>query len=465
MAMDVSENSEDTGQENWSSRTTFLLAAVGGAVGLGNLWRFPYVTGENGGGAFVLVYLGFVFLICMPIMLGEFVLGRQGSGSAIDTMRRLVVQARASRFWNAIGWISVIIPFVGLSYYAVVAGWALDYLWLAVSNAFSGISPEDSGSAFGVRTSNVGRQLALHAGFILVTVGFVMFGVKRGIEVACKIMMPGLFVILIGIVIYNALFSEFGEALKFLFQPDFSKLTFQATMEALGQAFFSLAIGTGMMFTYVAYLPKNVSLPQCARVICISDTLVALFAGLAIFPIVFQYGLTPGEGPGLIFVTLPVAFGQMEAGLIVGTLFFLLLCFAAFSTSLGMLEPVVAWLKGMPGFNRPRATVAGGFAAWLAGVGSVFSFNIWSDFHPLGWVGLKNTYFEIIDFFIANLLLPINGLLIALFAGWIITKAKASDELQPMGKAAFSYWHFVCKYLAPIAIIAVLGRILWKSVG
>ena len=441
----------------WSSRSAFLMASIGGAVGLGNLWRFPYIAGENGGGGFVLIYLGFVFLLGLPIMAGELLLGRRGHHSPVNSIAHLVRQENASSFWQAIGWLSLLVPVIGLSYYAVVAAWSLDYLSLAFTDSFQGFNAASSQDVFGERVDKPVYQAALHGTFIAMTIWVVARGVNDGIERATKFLMPALYGVILILVGYGAIAGDFGAAVEFLFKPDFSAITGQSVLIALGQALFSLAIGVGMLITYSAYMPPDFSLRQSATVICIGDTLAALLAGLAIFPIVFASGLNPGEGPGLIFVTLPIAFGNMPGGQVFGTLFFVLLLFAAYTTALGMLEPIVAWLEEhFPGKRKQLALISG-FAIWVLGLGSVFSFSFASGFFPLAFIGIEKTFFGLADFTVANVLLPINALLIALFAGWVIKGASAREEFSQDSAAWRTYWRFTNRYIAPVAI----GIILW----
>lgn len=444
--------------ESWTSRRAFLLATIGAAVGLGNLWRFPFIAGENGGGGFVLLYLGFVFLLGLPIMIGEMILGRRGRQSAVGTMSRIVKRGGYSPFWKSIGWLSVGLPFFGLTYYSVVAAWALDYLGLAVTGAFGGISGEDAQQNFAIQIGQPIRQLVLHGLFILSVVVVVSRGLHGGIERISKIAMPALFVILVGLVVYNLIAADFAAAFRFLFTPDFSRIGTEAVLMALGQALFSLAIGVGVMITYSAYLPEKFSLVQSAGVICCGDTTVALLAGLAIFPIVFQYGLSPGEGPGLIFVTLPIAFGQMPGGLIIGSLFFLLLFIAAYTTGIAMVEPIVSWLEEHRGAHRPTMTIACGALAWLGGIVSVLSFSLLSDVYPLEFLSgmAGKTFFDIIDFTVANIMLPVNAMLIALFVGWVLDASVARDELGTDRGPWFLYWRFALRFLVPAALFAIM---------
>ena len=350
----------------WSSRSAFLLASIGAAVGLGNLWRFPYIAGENGGGAFVLIYIGFVIVLGVPLIMAELALGRAGKMSAIGTMA-IMVRKGAHPFWKLLGWISLLIPLLGLTYYSIVAGWSLDYIYKAVTGVFAGVDAAGSGAIFQGMQDSWQSMTFWHTLHMIAVIGVISLGIKTGLESTVKIMMPALFIILAFLSIYSMATGNGAEAFNFLFNPDFTKVTGQTVLVALGQALFSLAIGVGALITYGAYLPDNVSIPKAAGVIALADTFVALMAGLMIFPIVFQYGLTPGEGPGLIFATLPIAFGQMTGGLIFGTLFFILLAFAAFSSALGMLEPIIAWFEDR-GMSRPLTSIATGVGTWIVGI-------------------------------------------------------------------------------------------------
>jgi NSS family neurotransmitter:Na+ symporter len=453
-------------RSSWSSRPAFLLAAIGGAVGLGNLWRFPYIAGEYGGGGFVILYLSFVFLLGVPLMAGEMMLGRRGHRSPINAIDELVRAEDASGFWRLIGWLSLLVPFVGLSYYAVVAAWAIDYLGLAISNSFSGFDATTSQATFGTRIDAPAYQAMLHGFFVAMTVWVVARGVNKGIEQASKILMPALFGVIIVIVIYGAISADFGAAARFLFSTDFSALTGESVLVALGQALFSLGIGVGLMITYASYMPRDYSLRASVTVICIGDTLAALLAGFAIFPIVFASGLDPAEGPGLIFVTLPIAFGNMAGGHIIGTLFFILLLFAAYTSALGMLEPVVAWLEERKPGKRKQMAIVAGTAIWLFGLGSVFSFSFMADFQPLAFLGVEKNFFGIADFTVANVLAPVNALLIALFAGWIVRKIVVDEEFAGDTVGWKTYWRITNRYLAPAALIIVLIDLVigWKQI-
>lgn len=443
-------------RSDWSGRAGFLLASVGGAIGLGNLWRFPYIAGDNGGGGFVLIYLAFVFLLGVPLVAAEMLLGRRGHRSALNSIAALVRAEDARPFWKTIGVLSMLIPFFALSYYAVVAAWAIDYLMLSITEGFSGLDGTSSQNTFNERISRPGYQVMLHGIFIAMTVWIIANGINKGIERAAKVFMPALFLVIVILVIYGMLNADFSAAVDFLFRPDFSKITGQSFLIALGQALFSLGIGVGLMITYGSYMPKEFSLRTSVTIICIGDTIAAILAGLAIFPIVFASGLDPAEGPGLIFVSLPIAFGSMPGGQVVAALFFLLLFFAAYTSALGMLEPVVSWLEERAPGKRKQMSIISGFAIWVIGLGSVFSFSILADFRPLGFLGVDKGIFGLFDYTIANVLAPFNALLIALFAGWVLRRQVVDEEFAGDSPAWKSYWRFANRYLTPAALIIVL---------
>lgn len=443
-------------QEQWSSRAPFLLATIGAAVGLGNLWRFPFIVGQGGGGAFVLVYLGFVLLIGIPVVMAELCIGRRGQSSPVSTMRKLAAEENRHPRWQLIGWLSIFIPLLGLSYYSVVVGWSIDYIGKAALNSFQGFSAEDSQASFQEMLDSPLRMLITHTLFIAAVVFVVSRGVRKGIEGFSKFMMPMLFLLLL-IMVLNAIFNaDIKSGLAFLFTPDFSKLTPAVVAMALGQVFFSIAVGVGVLMTYGSYIPKNFSLPLSATIIVFADTLIALLAGIAIFPVVFQYGLDPAGGPGLIFVTLPITFGQMPGGHLLGLLFFIMLFFAAFTTAIGMLEPIVAWFKDS-GLKRSLMAIWSGGAAWFIGIFSILSFNVWKDFKPFSFVPLlqDKAIFDLLDFLIANFMLPLNGLLIALFAGWMMLPSSTFEELALQRKWLYDCWQFSIRYVAPIAICLI----------
>ena len=434
----------------WSSRLAFILAATGSAVGLGNIWKFPYIAGENGGGAFVLVYLLCVALIGIPIMMAEVLIGRRGRQSPINTMRVLAAESGKSRHWQLLGWAGVIAGFLILSYYSVIAGWAMAYVARAAGGAFVGQSPDQVGAVFKALVSDPERLLAWHTLFMTMTMVVVARGVKSGLEQAVRYLMPALLLLLIVLVGYSMATADFAAGLKFLFKPDFHKLTWNSVLIAMGHAFFTLSLGMGAIMIYGSYLPKNASIAKTSFAIAGADTAVALLAGLVIFPIVFANGLHTGAGPGLVFVTLPIAFGQMPGGVFFGALFFILLSFAAWTSAISLIEPAVAWLVENHGMTRVNAAVWSGALTWLVGIGTVFSFNLWSA--PLAF---GKTFFDLLDYLTANIMLPLGGLAIAVFAAWLMSKEATLDELEIGDHTGYRLWRFLVRFVTPVAVIVI----------
>jgi NSS family neurotransmitter:Na+ symporter len=435
----------------WSSRLAFILAATGSAVGLGNIWKFPYIAGENGGGAFVLVYLVCIAVIGFPIMMAEVMLGRRGRQSPINTMRTLASEERVSPHWQWLGWAGVLAGFLILSYYSVIAGWALAYVFRAGSGLFTGLTADGVQSIYSNLVNDQERLLAWHTIFMVMTIMIVSRGVSRGLEKAVRLLMPALFVLLLVLVGYAWNSGAFQQGLEFLFKPDFSKLSANGVLIAMGHAFFTLSLGMGAIMVYGSYLPDNASIAKTSMAVCLMDTLVALLAGMAIFPIVFANGLEPAAGPGLIFQTLPIAFGHMDGGAFFGMLFFILLVFAAWTSAISLLEPAVAWMVENLGMSRLYASVLAGLATWLAGLLTVFSFNIWSGFTPL----FGKTLFDLLDYLTANIMLPLGGLLIAVFAAWKMHQESSIDELAMGDGFRYRVWRVLVRYITPVAVIIV----------
>ncbi|MEM1396070.1 MAG: sodium-dependent transporter [Pseudomonadota bacterium] len=445
------------GERKWTTSRAFLFAAIGSAVGLGNLWRFPYIAGENGGGAFILVYLACVMLFAVPLLMAELTIGRLGQGSAVSSMRSLTKPKSLSRGWMGIGWLSILVPAVGLSYYSVVAGWSVAYMVLAVSGAFSGLDATGSEETFADLTGSAPTMMAWHGVFMVTTVAIVARGLQRGVEQAVKILMPTLFLSLLALCVYAAVTADFVAGFTFMFSTDFSKITFESVLIAMGQAFFSVAVGVGAMVTYGAYLPKGIALPKAAFLIAGADAAVAILAGLAIFPVLFAAGLQADQGPSLLFVTMPIAFGAMPMGAAFGALFFFLISIAGLTSTIGMLEPVVSWLEEKRGFNRPVVAVVVGILIWMAGLGSVLSFNVLSDSYVLDFWSVfeEKTIFDITDYIVANFLIPINGLLISLYAGWALNKSIAQKNLS-LPSLAFLIWRLLVRFVAPIGLVTII---------
>lgn len=461
----------------WSNRLMFILAATGSAVGLGNIWKFPYITGENGGGAFVVVYLACIAIVGVPIMMAEIMIGRRGRQSPINTMRSLARDEKAGRAWVLLGWGGVLAGFFILSYYSVIAGWALSYVFRTAAGVFNGVTADGVQSIFNGLVGDPERLLAWHTLFMVMCMAVVARGVRHGLEKAVRILMPALFILLLLLLGYAYNTGAFQQGLDFLFTPDFTKVFYKCEilnsvescsfdggpmLVAMGHAFFTLSLGMGAIMVYGSYMPKNSSITASAIMIALLDTVVALIAGMAIFPIVFANGLEPGSGPGLIFQTLPIAFGSMPGGSLFGTIFFVLLVFAAWTSGISLIEPAVAWLVENKEMSRVRASIWVGMSVWLLGLGSVFSFNIWSgeEFQLFG-----KTFFDLLDYLSANIMLPMGGLLIAIFAGWSMRRVSSVDEFNMGDGFVYKIWWLLIRYITPVAVIAVflnaIGVVDW----
>jgi NSS family neurotransmitter:Na+ symporter len=435
---------------HWSSRWAFILAATGSAVGLGNVWRFPYITGENGGGAFVLIYLVCVAIIGVPIMMAEIMLGRRGRQNPINTMRTLAAESGAKGIWAVLGVLGLLSGFFILSFYSVIAGWTLAYVFRAGSGMFTNATADGVNAIFAGLTDDPERVLAWHTIFMVMTMVVVSRGVRSGLEQAVRFLMPALFVLLLVLVGYAMNTDFFQQGVEFMFRPDFSRVTPTGVLTAMGQAFFSLSIGMGAIMIYGSYLPERASIARSTIAIAAADTVVALLAGLAIFPVVFANGLAPAQGPGLIFQTLPLAFGHMPWGRMFGVLFFLLLVFAAWTSAISLVEPLVTWLVEIRGMTRIKAAAWAGIATWLLGVANVLSFNEWSGVTLFG-----QTIFGILDFLTSNVMLPVGGLLIALFAGWVM-KREASEEELALRAVLYDAWYFLIRFVTPVGVLLIL---------
>jgi len=448
-------DTKNTQHAEWSSRFAFILAATGSAVGLGNIWKFPYITGENGGGAFVMVYIVCVALIGIPIMIAETMLGRRSGQNPISTMELLTREAAADERWRYLGWLGVIAGMLILSYYSVIAGWASAYVLKAFTGSFFDSDATAIKAIFDDFVASPVHLLVWHSLFMAATMVIVARGINKGLEKAVRFLMPGLFVLLVLLMAYAMTTSGYFQGLNFLFKPDFSKLTASSVLTAMGQAFFTLSLGMGSVMVYGSYLSKDVSIAKASILIAGADTIVALMAGIIIFPLVFTYNLHPASGPGLIFQSLPIAFGTMTGGWLFGVLFFVTLVFAALTSSIALIEPAVAWLVESKDLSREKACIWAGLATWLLGLGTVFSFNSWSGVTLFG-----KTFFELLDTLTANLMLPLGGICIAVFAGWIMKREHSEQELNMPGTQCYQGWRFLVAYVAPVAVFLVFLHVL-----
>jgi len=437
-------------RDSFSSKFGVIAAAAGSAIGLGNIWKFPYIAGENGGGVFLVVYLIFILLIGIPVMMSEFIIGRKAQQNVFGAFRSLSKQG----FWKIIGVMGVMAAFFILSFYGTVAGWTMEYLYLAIKDSFSG---QDSGAIetmFTSFSSSAIKPVILQVIFMTLTALIVIGGIKKGIEKYTKILMPLLIVIILYLDITAVSLKGGSEGLKFLFNPDFSKLSPHLFIDALGHAFFTLSLGMGVLMTYASYFQKDTNLTTTSVNVAMADTIIALLAGIAIFPAVFAFNTEPAAGPGLVFITLPNIFEQIPGGFVFSILFFLLLAVAALTSSISILEVVVAYLSEEKNISRTKATIIAATAITLTGVLCTLSMGPLSDFKIFGF-----TIFEILDKVASNILLPLGGMLISIFVGWKLDKYIVTDELSNYGTikiVSLKLFMFLIRYLAPLAIFIVL---------
>lgn len=443
----------------WSSSLVFWLAAIGAAVGLGNIWRFPYLTGSSGGSAFVLVYLGAVCFVAVPILIAEMMLGRRGRSHPAAAVAAVAQESGLSRRFGVVGGLGVVVGWMIMSFYGVIAGWTLAYVWPTFSGGFEGANVMASKAHFDALLADPFALMGWAGLYTAIAAAIVARGLKAGIERSITVLMPLLFLSLLVLLGYAVFFGDVGSALDYLFKPDFSRIDGGVVLAAVGQAFFSIGVGMGIMNAYGSYLPREVSLTRSAFLIAGADTTVAILAGIALFPLVFANGLDPGQGPGLVFVTLPIAFGGMPAGSVFGGLFFVLLAVAALTSTIAMLEPIVMWMSARFGWSRPRSAWAAAGSAWVVGLGTVLSFNAWKDWHPLGMFARfeGRTFFDLLDYATSAVLMPVAAILVAIFVGWWMKPEHAADELGIGRGFHFAVWRTVLlRWIVPAAIAGVV---------
>jgi len=435
---------------------------MGSAIGLGSIWKFPYEAGVNGGGSFVLPYLAGLVIIVAPLMIAEFVIGRAGRSNAQKSLKAIATASGASSLWQAAGALGILAGFLILSFYSTIGGWTLAYMLDVIVGGNPQADAYGSAARFAALLASPIKIAAFQFLFMLVTALIVAGGVDRGIEAACHFLMPTLFAILMGLAFYALVIGDAWRALEFLFFVDFSRLNPRIWLDALGLGFFSIGVGLGLMITYAAYAPAGLDLRQAALLTIAGDTVASLLAGLAIFPLVFAYGLDPSEGPGLMFVTLPIAFAQMPLGTLVATSFYALLFMSALASALSLLELVVAWLIDI-GLHRHIASATAAIACCLVGIPTVLSFNLWAAWHPLGSLSAFSdaTIFDLIDFLTSDLLLPAGGVLIAIFAGWVIPAEMLQRELK-LQAVSIRRLRLLLGIVVPVLITAIaLLPLIW----
>ncbi len=444
------KSKNDMKRESWNSKLGFILAASGSAVGLGNLWKFPYETYNNGGSAFIFIYLISIVLVGLPIMMAEIFIGKSTNKNPIGAFKALHPSA-----WHIIGWLGIASGFVILSFYSVVGGWTLRYFAATVSGAFLDMDKKMVAQDFVHFLQTGSLQIFFHSLFIFFVIGIVFGGVQKGIELAGKVFMPILFVLLISLVIFSMQTPGLAKTIDFLFSPDWSQVTGKSILEAVGQSFFSLSLGMGAIITYGSYMDKNEPILKDAVTIVSFDTLIAFLACFMIFPILFSFDLQPTESVGILFSTLPVIFLQMPGGFIVGPLFFLLIIFAALSSAISLLEVVVSYFIDEKQWPRRKATIVLGFAIWLLGIPSALSLGGWQWFANLKIIGERN-FFDSLDFLASNWMLPVGGIFIAIFTGWIVSKDTRNTSFAKDHQGTYKSLIFILRYVTPILVFLVL---------
>lgn len=434
----------------WNSRWSFVLATTGSAIGLGNIWKLPYMIGVNGGSAFVLIYILSILFVGIPLLMTEIMLGRRVQQNPMDAMKTLAKECNTSEAWKYVGGMGMLTGVLILCFYSVVGGWVLSYISTAAQDGFTNITAEQSSANFSALLASPLTLLLWHSVFMLITMGVVARGVNSGLEKANNFLIPALFAILLILLGYSMSVGNMQASVDFLFKPDFSKITPIATLAALGHAFFSLSLGMGSVMVYGSYLKREVSISRASIYIALADTLLGLLVGLAIYALVFANNLNPNEGPGLIFQTLPIAFGQMPWGNFFALLFFILVAFAASTSAISLIEPSVAWIVENTTINRKRAVIGLGFLIWLIGIAVLLSFSAWQDVKIIFGLSI----FDTLDKLTSTIMLPLGGLLMAIFAGYFMRKNHTQEELD-LKTRTYQLWRIANNVIAPAAICAV----------
>ncbi|MCX2523898.1 sodium-dependent transporter [Larsenimonas rhizosphaerae] len=443
--------------ERWGSRRAFIMAMTGAAVGLGNIWRFPYMTGENGGSAFLMLYVIFVLLLGLPVMMAEILVGRAGRRTPMQALSHLALENGHSRHWRLIGLMGAATVFFILSFYSVVSGWSFEYMFDALGGNFTGMSPAEIGGSFNTFLADPFKVIFNHTLFMLLTMSVVAAGIGSGLEKLNNLLMPLLYLLLFVLVGYGATTSGFTTALSWLFTPNPAAIDITVVLNAMGHAFFTLAIGACALMAYGAYMPDRQSLPTAVIAVACLDILVALLSGIAIFSIVFSQGMDPASGPGLMFVTLPIALADLPGGNIWLGGFFLLLAMATWTSSINLAEPMVAMLQSA-GLKRGVAALLIGVGVWLMGLPSALSFSSLADWTPLE----GKTFFDLVTSIPTDIFLPLGGVLIAIFATWIMDRQRAFDALGASTTLCRG-WLWVTRWISIPLVIIVLISSLWHQ--
>ena len=443
--------SQATSRSTWSNRWAFILVTIGSAVGLGNIWKFSYIAGASEGsvGVFIVVYLTCVALIGLPLLMSEILIGRRGRGNPVAAMLNTARETGNSSWWALIGWVGIFGALMILSFYSVVSGWMLDYFWQSLVKGVQVNTPEEAKAAYDAMMANPWRLGFWHTVFMALTVGVVARGVVSGIEVANKIMMPLLFLILILLTLWGAVAGDMLTALRFMFNLKVEAIKPGVVIDGMGHAFFSLSLGMGAIMAYGSYVDKETNIGHTCLWIAVVGALIGLLCGVAIFSLTFGYGLTPSTGPGLILQTLPLAFSDMPGGRLFAIFFFLLVIFAAWTSSISLLEPFVSWLTERFGVRRAHAAWVTALPVWLLGVAVCLSFNEWAEFKILGRI-----LFEVLDQLATRFMMPLSGLAIAIYVGWRLGKVIVVDEIR-LKQRTFTLWFNVLCFVVPVAIAMI----------
>ena len=441
--------------ERWGSKRAFILAVTGAAVGLGNIWRFPYVAGENGGAAFLLIYVAFVLLLGIPVMMAEILIGRAGRRGPMQALGALAAEAGASAHWRWLGLFGAFTVFCILSFYSVVSGWSIEFLVASINGNFNGASAAEIGAGFEAFLASPGLLIFNHSLFLFMAMTVVAAGVAKGLERLNNLLMPLLYLLLLLLAGYAATTDGFAPALAWLFLPSFEALTPSVVVHAMGHAFFTLAVGACALMAYGAYMPEEQSLPKAAVAVAVLDISVALLAGIAIFSVVFAQGMDPTDGPGLIFVTLPIAFSELPWGSLWLSVFFLLLLLATWTSAINLAEPMVATLQGL-GLRRSISTAIVALSVWLIGLLSALSFSTLAEFRPL----FERNVFELVSSIPPDIFLPLGGLMIAIFAAWVMPQKRALHALG-VGESGYLVWRNIIRWVSiPLTLIVLLAGLL-----
>ena len=445
--MNMSSSKKISESVTWVGKWTFVLAAAGSAVGLGNIWGFSYKVGEAGGSAFVLIYLGCILVVGLPIMMAEILIGRYSQHSPVSAMKKAALDSGKSSYWQTVGWTGLFSGVLILSFYSVLAGICINYIGIsAIPN-----TEISSFEQYALVTESQERLFFWHSIFIGLNIAIIASGVIDGIERMVRLLMPMLFILMIVMLINAIINGDFIAGLAYLFTPDFSKVSSETFLSAMGQAFFSLSLGMGSIMCYGSYMRKSEDIFQTSLTVAGLDTLIAILAGLAIFPMIFAYGMEPQQGTGLVFKSLLTIFIEMPLGNFIGPAFFLLLSIAALSSAISLLEPSVAYFEENKIVSRTSAAFILGLIIWIAGIGSVLSLNDWESVFFLG----ERNFMDSIIYLTFNILMPLGGMLVAIFAGWFFKPQLAMEELSSSHKNIFRTWRFFIKFISPVLVASV----------